>query len=164
MVQTLNSKKQGLFRLGLGLDLALIFLLASGVVSRTPQSRLRRGLQDRVQLDFEPHRCDVGPCQPWTSVFGSKSRYTDRVIIECSVCITMDHSDFRLEDGIDIRGRLEVPDGTPLKMETSAIVVQGEFVIAATQPVDGAPPVVITMFGEVDERPLRCQTTQCSAK
>ena len=165
-----NCYHDGLLRLGLAKVLLISCLLAVSTKVLV-QGRLaapssqhhhdgpssvsrRRQLQSSDVDYFDPQEgCTVGgPCQPWTTLFGSASSYPNRIVIDCAVCVTMNHTNFRLDDGMEIRGRLVVPDGTRLTMETTFLVVQGEFDITATQPVNGSPPVSITMIGDNDDQ------------
>lgn len=173
MVRRTNSIYNGLFRLGLDLGVIFVVLVVASslksasatVVRQEHLAQHQRSLQeDPAAWDFQPRRCSQSACRPWSSLFGTNAVYRERIIVDCSVCVTMDHSNFRLEDGIDIRGRLVVPNGTRLRMETTSIVVQGELDMSATGAVDGSPDVVITMIGENDDAtfevpndPRQCQ-------
>lgn len=55
-----------------------------------------------------------------------------------------------LQGGLDIEGRLEVPDGTNLTIRTPYIFVQGEFQMRSSKLIDGNPAIKVIMTGTED--------------
>ena len=150
----------GLLRLGLGLDKTKVLVVAIMILSSVRAAsgsanllRRQRQLQSN-SLFFRSPTCEpTSPCVPWTSVFGAAATFTDRVIVDCSVCVTMEDPHLpqmlRFDDGIEIRGRLVVPDGTaPVAITTTFLVVQGRLDMTATQAVTETPSISITMVGD----------------
>jgi hypothetical protein len=77
----------------------------------------------------------------------------------------MEQLDFPLQfaSGLDIYGKLVIPDGVAIEIITPLIVVHGELEVTSTKPVDGAPAVRITMkngpdmsFTPIDENSSEC--------
>lgn len=101
---------------------------------------------------FVPLSCnnEITTCEPWTSKFGGNEIFQNLVVIECGTCLFLDSDtpNFQLLGGIDIRGRLFIPDGQRIRIDARFIVVQGELEMASHKPVDGDPDIVITMVGD----------------
>jgi G8 domain len=109
-----------------------------------------------AQSDFLPLLCNAGlasaPCTLWTKAFGTKSQYTNRVVIPCGQCITMNFAGASLQllGGLEIIGKLVIPNKVKLNLSTTTIVVQGELQMTSTKPVNGVPDVKITLTGNDD--------------
>lgn len=131
-------------------------------VASNPLIPPARILQDGEMRDFVPLACnrdiERATCKSWSAQFSPADTYTERVIIPCGECITMDlQSDtLTLLDGIDVQGKLVFPDGYQLDVISNMIVVQGHLEMTANKPVDGEPLIQFTMTGEdsVDFRPV----------
>lgn len=112
----------------------------------------------QVQKDFQPLLCNAGlasaTCKTWSSAFGTGNIHTNRVIIPCGQCITMNHAGtiLDLRGGLEIVGKLVIPNKTKINIETTAVIVQGELQITSSKPVDGKPDVMITLTGSNDIR------------
>jgi G8 domain len=115
-----------------------------------------RQLQGDGMKDFVPLACNANiasaSCSSWSSKFGTASSYSNRLTIPCGECVTMDlaGSSLYLLGGLDVLGKLVFPDGYMLNLQATIIAVQGELVMTASKPVDGAPQVKITMIGNDD--------------
>ena len=103
--------------------------------------------------DFRPLDCNIGlsdkTCEPWTKVFGSTESFSKLVVVPCGTCVTLNETGtkLRLNQGIDIQGRLVIPDNTEVHIETPSIVVQGELSITSTSRVSEDPKIKVTMIG-----------------
>ena len=109
---------------------------------------------DAKPNDFRPLQCNEGlsgmACEPWTKVFGAGQSFSKLVVIPCGTCVTLNEtgSKLRLNQGIDIQGRLVIPDNTEAHIETSSIVVQGELSITSTSSVSNDPKIRVTIIGD----------------
>lgn len=92
-------------------------------------------------------------CRPWSEFIG-QTHHTETVRIPCEVCVTMEefaHGELiDLEGGLDIEGRLLLPDGTSLTLRTPYIFVQGELFMRSTKKIDGNPDIKVIMTGTED--------------
>lgn len=100
--------------------------------------------------DFVPLSCNdnvaSAPCIPWSQMFGEMLSHDERVFVPCGQCVSFDLQEIRFNDGLDVRGKLEI--ASIAKIETTAIFVQGELAITSTKAVNGIPDVTITMIGD----------------
>ena len=119
-----------------------------------PETSTLRSLQ--VQKDFQPLLCNAGlasaTCKTWSTAFGTGNVHTNRVIIPCGQCITMNHAGTMLDlrGGIEIVGKLVIPNKIKINIVTTAVIVQGELQVTSSKPVDGNPDVKITLTGSDD--------------
>jgi hypothetical protein len=103
---------------------------------------------------FVPLSCNAAlqmqtSCPSWTSVFGSSTTsFSERVVIACGTCVTMDQQNLTLAQGLDIHGKLIFPDGFAVTMRTASLTVQGQLEMHSTGPVDGTPRIRIIMIGD----------------
>jgi hypothetical protein len=110
-------------------------------------------LSRRLVENFVPLRCNAAigkaPCSSFVTMFGNGAVRSNRVIIPCGKCVTMDYPgpQLTLNDGIDIRGKLVFPDGYRLTVRTNLVSVQGELEMRSSKPVDGNPDVRFVMQG-----------------
>lgn len=130
---------------------AFIFLALSAVVVATTFDVAHRSTQEIG--DFVPLSCneEMSLCNPWSERFGTSSTYSKRIIIRCGECLTMDLHSLTLDGGLDIRGKLVVPDGHALEMNSTLVVVQGELEMNATNAVDGVPDIRFVLSGQVSQ-------------
>lgn len=103
--------------------------------------------------NFVPLSCNAAlgtqPCPSWTSVFGSATTFfSGRVIVACGTCVTMDQQNLTLAQGLDIHGKLVIPDGFTVTVRTASLTVQGQLEMLSTGPVDGTPKIRIIMTGD----------------
>ena len=116
----------------------------------------RQSIRELATADFAPLTCNnnlaAATCLSFSDTFGDDAVQTERVIIDCGTCITMDHPGptLSLLDGIDIRGKLVFPNRYKLTMESTIIAVQGELEMTSVKQVNGKPDVVFVMTGEQD--------------
>lgn len=107
-----------------------------------------------VTMPFSELRCNrnISPCVPYSSRYGQKNIFLNRMIVPCGTCIIMDLADdlLLLNDGLDIRGKLIFPDNYRLTVQTSMVVVQGELEMTSSQQVDGDPPIKFILHGNSD--------------
>jgi len=125
---------------------------------------------DNVADDFfVPLSCNANleekPCQSWSSFSKKTTRnqsFSSRVTIPCGVCVYVDDNSIdssissssislTFEDGLDIHGKLVIPDrgGLTTTIYSTLIVVQGELVVDTTQhPVDGSALVRFVLTGQ----------------
>lgn len=119
--------------------------------------------------DFVPLSCNsnlnLTPCVSWTSVFGNEVLFENRVIVDCGVCIKIDMTELVLPQGLDIRGKIVVPENHTLALQTSSITVQGELEIHSTSPVKGTPWIRIVMIGDQEQtfEPVGENAGKCDA-
>ena len=120
--------------------------------------------------DFMPLACNAGvgrvPCTKWSTRFGTQAVHQDRVIVNCGECVEMDFEgpELVLQDGIDIRGRLEINHGTDITINTTMVAVQGEFIVRSRKAVDGTPAVKIITTGDSDQffEPIEENAMNCN--
>ena len=149
--------------MGKALALALLFLpIIADAVSQlrrssnvtTYETSASRKLQ--VQNDFKPLLCNSGltsaTCKTWSTVFGTGNVHTNRVYIPCGQCITMNHAGTSLDlrGGIEIVGKLVIPNKAKINIVTTTVIVQGELQMTSSKPVDGKPDVKFTLTGSDD--------------
>ena len=108
------------------------------------------------QNDFLPLLCNAklasATCRTWSSAFGTGDVHTNRVIIPCGQCITMNHAGavLDLRDGLEIIGKLVIPNKVKVDIKTTTVVVQGELLMTSSKPVDGKPDITFTLNGSND--------------
>lgn len=130
---------------------------ASKVLRGSVTSPSMRQLQDVGIKDFVPLTCNANlasaKCISWTDKFGKIISYTDRIVVPCGECVTMnlEGGSLALQGGLDIQGKLVFPDNYKLNLASTMIAVQGELEMTASKPVDGSPNVKFTMIGEDDK-------------
>ena len=136
-----------------------------------------RQLQDDGIKDFVPLACNANlataTCNSWSTVIGKAASYTNRVVIPCGNCVTMDlaSSSLTLQGGLDVLGKLVFLDGYKLTLSSTMIAVQGELDITASKSVDGSPNVKFVMIGNddkmtftpIDTNALNCNGTSTCA-
>jgi len=104
--------------------------------------------------DFKPLSCDnrdIEPCVPWENDFGLSQ---GAISIPCNKCYSMGNYKngqyISLTGPLDIMGKLEFPEGTKVKLETTGIIVQGELAMTSQRPVDGVHDIVVKFKGADD--------------
>lgn len=123
---------------------------------------------------FVPLSCNsnMKTCESWTDRFGERTLFEGGLfIIPCGECVFMDSTlngaTLTFDDGIDIRGKLMIMEGTCVKIVTPMIVVQGELEMYSTQkPVCGAPSIHVLLLGMNEGQtyePLDENSKRCSA-
>ncbi len=155
---------------------------------RPAKVKYQRALAEDVVRDFVPLSCnskiEVVTCQTWSTKFGnSQISYSQRVTIPCGECVIMDfqymnranntssNNKITFLDGIDIIGKLVIPENYQVHIETTHIIVQGIFEMTSIlAPITGQPKIHITMitsttntttFTPVYENTRACATTTC---
>ena len=131
-------------------------------------AKMRRQL---IMDDFVPLSCNnnagLNTCVSWTSVFGDAAQFSERVVVDCGVCISMDHPgpELTLLQGIDIRGKLVFEEGYAIMLQTASITVQGELEMHSTDPINGTPMIHILMIGTESQSftPIGENSAICSA-
>lgn len=68
--------------------------------------------------------------------------------------------------GLDIYGKLVVPNSTSTEIWTPLVVVHGELIIDATKPVDGSPDVKIIMTDQGEDffEPINENSHECGGR
>ena len=103
---------------------------------------------------FYPLRCNViaslstMECtETWTSLYGTTVEHLKEIEIPCGSCVVLDHPEpvLKLLGGLDIQGKLVIPDGYKVSIEATHIRVQGELQIISSKVVDGTPNVRILL-------------------
>ena len=101
----------------------------------------------------------------WSSMFGTTETHTNRIIIPCGVCIVMNHASgiLNLNGGIDIQGKLIVPEDLSINISTTSIIVQGELSMTSTKAITGIPKVNVKLVGsnEVTFTPIDVNANAC---
>jgi hypothetical protein len=122
---------------------------------------------------FVPLSCNANmekvKCDSWSDRFGMRTTFKDPIILPCGECILLDQtisgSTLTFEDGIDIRGKLVILEGTTINIRTPMIVVQGELqMYSAKKAVNGIPSIHILLTGQnirqaytaIDENSNKC--------
>jgi hypothetical protein len=109
--------------------------------------------------NFKPLTCNseilkVGAVcsRTWSSMFGTSDTHTNRLIIPCGVCIVMNHASgtLNLNGGIDIQGKLVVPEDFSISITTTTIIVQGELSMTSTKSISGTPKIKVMLVGSKD--------------
>ena len=152
------------------LTLNFAAIVANAAVLRSNTAVESRRLQVDGMKDFVPLACNANiataTCASWTSIFGPSKSFSERIVIQCGQCVTMDVAGGSLElsGGIDVIGKLVFPDNYILNMSSQIIAVQGELEISATKAVDGIPNIIFTMKGNVDRSftPIGANTGACN--
>lgn len=151
----------------------LFLLLLTGSISnsRSHLTAVRASRRTTLGLErlnaFVPLSCNAAPtsCTSWTASLGTSGVFTELIIVPCGQCYIMDHTGdaLILEKGIDIQGKLVLPDGYKQNILTPMVVVQGELEMTATKPVDGIPLITFTMTGQNDQQfqPIRENALVC---
>lgn len=116
----------------------------------------------QVLPDFAPLSCndsndpnnnstDPWDCVPWEEDFGVNE---GAIEIPCNKCYSMGNFQggeiITLSGPLDIKGKLDFPDGTKVQLETTGIIVQGELAMTSTRAVNGIPEISIMFFGSDD--------------
>ena len=101
----------------------------------------------------------------WSAMFGNADTHTNRIVIPCGVCVSMNHASgtLNLNGGIDIQGKLIVPNGVSINITTPTMIVQGELVMTSTTPVTGIPKIKVTLVGsnELSFTPIDVNANAC---
>mmetsp|Transcript_32960 Transcript_32960/g.69370 ORF Transcript_32960/g.69370 Transcript_32960/m.69370 type:complete len:152 (-) Transcript_32960:3329-3784(-) len=113
--------------------------LAQNVLSSsTPSSdEHERALSASTLLSgFAPLTCNQNitqePCVTWTSKAFDPTAGV--VTIPCGECVTMDDNELLLlENGLNIEGKLMIPDGTKITISTPFLFVQGILEMTSTR-------------------------------
>lgn len=103
----------------------------------------------------------------WSGMFGTSATHTNKIVIPCGVCVTMNHASgtLNLNGGIDIQGKLILPDnGLSINITTTSIVVQGELIMTSTSPITGIPKIKVTLVGsnEATFTPIDVNAKACN--
>ena len=92
----------------------------------------------------------IETCDSWSDIIGNIT-HNETVTIPCEICVTMDEFTngeiIDLQGGLDIEGRLVVPDGTNLTIRTPYIFVQGEWIMRSYKLIDGNAAIKVIMTG-----------------
>jgi hypothetical protein len=125
-----------------------------------PRRRRKQQVVGDGMRDFKALSCNSQILQTsyvctrtWSSMFGTSNVQTNRIVIPCGTCIVMNHASgiLDLKNGIDIQGKLIIPDGVQLRMTFPSMIVQGELSLTSTKPVNGIPNIVFTVVGTNNE-------------
>jgi G8 domain len=151
------------------LTLASAVITVNAAVLRSNIAAESRRVQVDGMKDFIPLACNENiasaSCTSWTSIFGTATSFSERVVIPCGQCVTMDvdGGSLQLLGGLDVIGKLVFPDNYVLNLSSVIIAVQGELEITATKIVDGTPNIKFTMIGNVDRlfTPVEANTRAC---
>ena len=125
--------------------------------------------------DFVPLSCNGNlrdaPCHSWSSTFGSRAVFDERLVIECGTCVELDPlldanvpPKVTFVDGLDIRGRFLMKHKVEIAFYTPLIVVQGEWIVLARQAVTGTPSVRVVLTGDDDTQffePIHENANKC---
>jgi hypothetical protein len=149
---------------------SLLLMAIAADASLLRNSISTRNLQVDGMKDFLPLTCNANlataSCISWTSIFGTATSFTTRLVIPCGQCVTMDVAggSLDLSGGIDVIGKLVFPDGYKLNLSSSIIAVQGELHMTSTKTVDGVPNIKVTMIGSVDKtfEPIDVNAKNCN--
>lgn len=140
-------------------------------VLHTTQSTAAEGSHLRVSVNrrreqvmgirsFKPLLCNSAILKPgsvcsstWSAMFGKAETHVNRIVIPCGVCVIMNHASgkLNLNAGIDIQGKLIIPNEVSINITTTTMIVQGELVMTSTKPVTGIPNIKVTLIGSNDE-------------
>jgi len=110
---------------------------------------IHRTLESSINFETLSCNIEVWTCEPWP--FGLNG---GPIEIPCNKCYSMggftNREIITLTGPLDIKGKLDFPDGTKVQLETTGIFVQGELSMKSTKLVDGTPDVVISLTGSSD--------------
>jgi hypothetical protein len=89
----------------------------------------------------------------WSAMFGKSETHSNRIVIPCGVCVIMNHASgtLNLNGGIDIQGKMIIPNEVSIDITTTTMIVQGELIMTSTKPVDGIPNIKVTFVGSSEE-------------
>jgi len=120
--------------------------------------------------DFRKLSCNTDDwnCVPWPHGINGGT-----IEIPCNTCYSMDAfssgEKITLTGPLDIKGKLDFPDGTKVTLETTGIFVQGELSMSSTKTVNGIPDIIIKLTGSDDilftpdpENFAACEETSCN--
>ena len=105
-----------------------------------------------LMCNSEIFKAGASCTRTWSSMFGTAETHSSRIVIPCGVCIVMNHASgtLNLDGGIDIQGKLIVPDDFSIDIITPTIIVQGELSMTSTKPITGIPKIKVTLVGSND--------------
>jgi len=101
--------------------------------------------------DFLPLICNTEEswdCVPWP--YGESA---EAIEVGCNVCYSMANynsttdTTIVLSGPLNIKGKLDFPDGTKVTLRTTGIFVQGELSMTSTKVVDGIPDIILQFTG-----------------
>ena len=102
---------------------------------------------------FGPLKCNKDlendPClTPWSSKFGTGLVITKTVEIPCGTCIVMNplSGPLELRGGLVVLGKLYIPDGVQIEIQTTGILVHGKLIMESSKPIDGNPDIKISFL------------------
>eukprot|EP00934_Nitzschia_sp_Nitz4_P003894 Nitzschia sp. Nitz4//scaffold237_size30108//23491//29702//NITZ4_007996-RA/size30108-augustus-gene-0.41-mRNA-1//-1//CDS//3329543518//3884//frame0 len=130
-------------------------------------------------LQFYPLQCNVEAdlstqvCESWSSLLGTANTHNKEVVVPCGKCVEMDVmvSKLFLLGGLDIQGKLLIPNGYNISLETPYVRVQGELEIQSNSIVTGSKPVELIMvdgdanienFYGASSNQHACGSSQCA--
>ena len=117
----------------------------------------RRVLNDADE--FQKQDCNLGdndwyeftPCVHWDSLFPQDS--TEEIAIPCGACVTMKkykNGELFNLGGLNILGKLEIPDSSKLTITTPYVFVQGILKMTSTAQVQENPYINIVLTNDTD--------------
>lgn len=119
---------------------------------------------------FVPLSCNnqFSQCIDWTQKFGDAASFSDRLSIQCGECVYMNQPNhaLHLEGGLDVYGKLVIPNSISVEIWTPLLVVHGELIIHARKPVDGSPDIQIIMTEHPDKffEPINENSSECNGR
>lgn len=98
-------------------------------------------LQCNIVNGIENMECE----EKWSQVFGKDSSFQMEVVVPCGRCIVMDHAGplLKFGRGLDVQGKLVLPEGYAVRIETPFVRVQGILQMRSTDEVSWNPLVKI---------------------
>ena len=143
--------------------------LGGGASSEPAKNMHKSSVASHPTGNFGPLDCnahlDQDPCTTTFSSLFRGSQWYETVVIPCGKCVMMDRPVEVLQffAGLDIRGKLLIPDGTQINIRTTYILVLGELEMESSKPINGAPDILIQWIHTEDELPItwRPPNSQC---
>jgi len=80
---------------------------------------------------------------------GASTTHASKIVIGCGECILFDQTDSThvFSGGLEIQGKLQIPDGTTVTMETPFVIVKGFLEMTSSKGVDGEDAIKFLMTG-----------------
>ena len=97
-----------------------------------------------------PCNDNIGACVNWSQQ--SFEPENEVVVIPCGTCVVMDATydgtTLSLPNGLDVQGKLVIPDNFKIEIHTPFVLVQGELEMTSTAPTTGEENIKFVLTGD----------------
>ena len=128
----------------------LVSVLATAASSQNAQVYAMMSMYSPLSCNVDLATCNINTATPLSSLIAAAeaSGSSDPVVVPCNTCAYVDTTSYsptiQLPNGLDIVGRLTFPSSANIKLNTTAIFVQG--ILDIEEPADGNK-VTINLYG-----------------